>query len=102
MDWIEFLYNVVRKCNVLGWFDNHLRRLRELVEAARVKHGNDNPNSSCPTDQELKAVETSSTESTVGSVLSHVTTSSKNLHPNFLEIRFVRQSSRLEEKECEA
>ena len=73
-----------------------------LVDADRVKHGKFDPNSSYPTDEELKLVETSSAESTVGSVLSHVTTSIQNSHPNVLEISFVRRSSRLEEKECEA
>ena len=89
-------------CNSLHWFQHDLRPLSDLVYAARVKHGKFNPPTSYPTDKELKLVETSSAESTVGSVLSHVTTSIQNLHPNVLESSFVRRSSRLEEKECKA
>ena len=102
MYWLDFFYDVVQKCGDLGWFENNRRTLRELVEAARVKHDKLDPNSSRPTDPELKLVETSSAESTVGSVLTHVTTTIKNVYPNVLEISFVRRSSRLEEKECEA
>ena len=88
--WLDFLYDVVQKCGEFGWFENDHHTLREVVEASRVKHDDFDPNSSRPTDPELKLVETSSAESTVGSALSHVTTSSKNLHPNFLDISFVR------------
>ena len=102
MGWLDFLYVVVHKCSAFGWFENDPRTLRELVETARVEHGRFDPNSSRPTNPELKSVETSSAKSIVGSVLTHVTTTIKNVYRNVLEISFVRRSSRLEEKECEA
>ena len=89
----DFLYDVVCMCNSLSWLQHETRPLMDLVDAARVKHGKFNPPNSYPTDKELKLVETSSVESTIGSVLTHVTTTIKNAHPNVLDIMFVRRSS---------
>ena len=98
MVWVEFLEEVVKECGKPGWFENDRRTLSKRMMAATVTHGKFDPNSSCdyfiPTDRELKLVETSSSESSVGSVLTHVITTIKITYPNILDIRFVRRSQR--------
>ena len=97
MVWLEFLEEIVKKCGKLGWFENDSCTLSKHMIAAIVMHGKFDPNSSrdwfLPADPELKLVETSSLESTVGSVLTHVTTTIMKACPNVLDIRFVRRSS---------
>ena len=68
---------------------------RQHVMAATVGHVEYNLTSSpdwfLPSDPDLELVNTSSLESTVGSVLTHVSTIEK-AYPNVLDIRFMRRS----------
>ena len=99
MVWLHFLEELVKKCGELGLFEIDTHTLSERVITVRVNHGKVESNSSrewlLPTDPALKLVGTSSVEATVGSVLTHVTTTINNTHPNILDISFVvRRSSR--------
>ena len=73
MVWVEFLEEVVKKWGKSGWFENDRRILSKHMMTAIMIHGKFDPNSSrdhfLPTDPELKLVEITSPESTVGSVL---------------------------------
>ena len=98
MVWLDFLEELVKKYGELGWFEIDSHTLSKRVMAARVNHGKVESNSSrewlLPTNPALKLVETSSVEATVGSVLTHVTTTINNTYPNVLDTSFVRRSSR--------
>ena len=96
MVWLEFLDELVKKYGKLGWFENDRRSLRERLTVARVSYGRVEfiffHKWLLPNNKTLKLVETS-VEATVGSVLTHVTTTINNTHPNVLDISFVRRSS---------
>ena len=71
MVWVEFLEEVVKECGKSRWLENDRRTLSERMMVATVMHGKFDSTSSreyfLPTGPELKLVEPSSPESTVGS-----------------------------------
>ena len=87
--WRTFFYQVTLKCLDMKWLGEDPPSPKELMDAAIVKHGRIKEVK--PHVSALKLVRGTSTDSTVGSVLTHVTQSNKITHPNFLQITFVHR-----------
>ena len=93
--WRTFFYQVTLKCLDMKWLGDDPPSPKELMDAATVEHSRFNELR--PHVTERKFVRGTSSESTVGSVLTHVTQSNKISRPNFLRITFVhhRRSRRV-------